>query len=120
MYLYSGIDLLLHPTAWVWAIPYWMRQIITAVVPLNTYLQLQGSVEIIFALILLAWFLPAGLVRSVAFLSALEFLAILGLAFFPFSAANFLITFRDIGLLGASLALFMILSGKQHAGIQPS
>ena len=120
MYLYSGIDLVLHPTAWAWAIPYWLRQTVISVVPLNTYLQLQGAVEIVFALALLAWFLPRGLVRGAALLSALEFLVILALAFFPFSEAIFLITFRDIGLLGASIALFMILREEQYAGIRPS
>jgi hypothetical protein len=50
-------------------------------------------------------------VRLVALLSAFEFAAILMLALFPFSEANFLITFRDIGLLGAAVALF-ILAGE--------
>ena len=80
--------------------------------PLNTYLQIQGTVEIIFALILLAWFLKPKIVRWVAILSSLEFLAILLLALFPWSEANFLVTFRDIGLLGASVALVLVIGRK--------
>lgn len=110
MYLYSGFDLARHPTAWHWALPYWMREIITGAVPLNTYLQMQGMVEIVFALVLLAWFLPRRAVWLVALLSVFEFAAILILAFVPFSEANFLITFRDIGLLGAACALLLLVS----------
>lgn len=109
MYLYSGIDLVRHPTAWYWALPYWLRQYITAGVPLDMYLRIQGAIEILLALILLGWFLPRSLVRVAAVVAALEFAIILILAFLPFSEANFLITFRDIGLLGAALALLIIL-----------
>lgn len=110
MYLYSGIDLIQHPTAWHWALPYWMREIITSSVSLNTYLQAQGMVEIVFAFVLLAWFLPRRAVWMAALLSVLEFAAILALAFVPFSEANFLITFRDIGLLGGAFTLLLLMS----------
>lgn len=113
MYLYSGIDLIRHPTAWVWALPYWLRQAITAAVPLNTYLQFQGTVEIVFAIILLGWFIKPVAVKWVALLSTLEFAVILILAFFPWSEANFSITFRDIGLFGAALTLFALLSKRE-------
>ena len=109
MYLYSGIDLMRHPTAWHWALPYWFRQIIVTGIPLNTYLEIQGAVEVVFALVLLAWFLPRSAARIVVFLSILEFGAILVFAFLPFSEANFLITFRDIGLLGAAIALYILI-----------
>lgn len=115
MYLYSGIDLIQHPTAWHWALPYWVREIIASGMPLNTYLQAQGAVEIVFALILLAWFLPWRAVWIVACASVLEFAAILIFAFVPFSEANFLITFRDIGLLGGAVALLLLLS--RHAEV---
>ena len=111
-YLYSGQDIIRHPTAWIWALPYWLRQMITAAMPLDVYLRIQGSLEIIFALALLAWFLKPRIVYWVAMVSALEFFIILLLAFFPWSEANFSITFRDIGLLGASLALVSILERK--------
>ena len=115
MYLYSGYDLMAHPTAWHWALPYWLRQVITQFMPLDTYLRMQGVVEIIMALVLLAWFLQPVIVKWIAMLSALEFLTILVFAFVPFSEANLLITFRDIGLLGASLALLATLLRKNGA-----
>lgn len=108
MYLYSGIDLIRHPGSWLWAIPLWLREIITSVVNLNLYIQIQGGVEIVFALIFLGWFFRKSLVRVAAFLATLEFAAILVLAFFPWSETNFLTTFRDIGLLGAGVALFFL------------
>jgi len=118
MYLYSGIDLVQHPTAWHWALPYWLKQFIGNFLELNTYLRLQGAVEIIFALVLLAWFLKPVFVTWVAALSTLEFAVILVLAFIPWSEAIFLITFRDIGLFGASLALLAIALQKQNGGFR--
>lgn len=118
MYLYSGIDLIQHPTAWHWALPYWLREIITSGVSLNTYLQAQGMMEVVFALILLAWFLPRRAVWLIALLSVFEFAAILVLAFVPFSEANFLITFRDIGLLGGAFTLLLLVS-KHDTDIPP-
>ena len=109
MYIYSGYDLMIHPTAWHWALPYWLRGVITQFIPLEGYLRIQGALEIGMALVLLAWFLRSAVVKWVALLSVLEFAAILILAFAPFSEANFLITFRDIGLLGASSALLILL-----------
>lgn len=111
-YLYSGIDIMSHPTAWYWALPYWLKQTITALVPLHTYLRIQGSVEIIFALVLLAWFSKPKIISWVAIISATEFSVILLLALVPWSGANFLVTFRDIGLLGASVALAAVMKQK--------
>ena len=109
-YLYSGFDLFRHPTAWYWALPIWVKQLIASLVDINLYLKLQGIAEIILAVLLLSWFLKRVLIKWIALISALELAAILLLAFLPFSQANFLITFRDIGLLGAALSLFVILS----------
>ena len=114
MYLYSGQDIIRHPTAWLWALPYWLKQFIAQFTELGTYLRLQGAVEIIFALIFLSWFLKPRVVKVASLLASIEFLAILVLAFLPWSEANFTITFRDIGLLGASLALFLILKDKSY------
>lgn len=108
MYLYSGVNLFLHPSAWQWALPYWLKQIIAQFININGYLRFQGVVEIIMALCLLAWFLKPAIVKWVAFVSSLEMTIILVLALFPFNQTNFLITFRDIGLLGAALALLTI------------
>ena len=113
MYLYSGFNLFWHPSAWQWALPYWLKQIITQFIAVNSYLKFQGIVEIAMAALFLLWFLKPAIVRWVALLSVLEMVVILILAFFPFSETNFSITFRDIGILGASLALFLLLSKKQ-------
>jgi len=112
MYLYSGQDLIRHPTAWHWALPFWLKELIMSAVSLDAYLKFQGAVEILLALVFLAWFLKPTIVKMASLLASIEFLTILILAFFPWSEANFLITFRDIGLLGASFALFLLLVHK--------
>lgn len=112
-YLYSGQDLIRHPTAWLWAVPFWLREIIMRVAEIETYIKIQGAIEIVFALVLLLWFIKGRWVRYVAFLSFIEFTAILILAFLPWSETNFITTFRDIGLLGAALAL-LIISFKEN------
>lgn len=113
MYLYSGSDLIRHPTAWYWALPLWFKNLITSAVNLNTYLRFQGIIEIVFAIVLLGWFFKRATVKIVAILSALEMALILAFAFIPWSEANFLITFRDLGLLGGALALLAILLKKE-------
>ena len=118
-YLYSGTDLIRHPTAWHWALPYWMKQIIISVVSLNNYLRIQGAVEIILALVLIAWFLKPKIVFWVALISTLEFLVILVLALAPWSEVNFFFTFRDIGLSGGSFALFLLLRENPSLNPQP-
>ena len=114
MYLYSGSDLIRHPTAWYWAMPLWFKNLITSAVNLNTYLRFQGIIEIVFAFVLLGWFFKRATVKIVALLSSLEMALILAFAFLPWSEANFLITFRDIGLLGGALALLAILLKKDR------
>lgn len=109
MYLYSGIDIVAHPTAWYWAIrplPAFFQQGIN-IIGIDSFLSLHGAVEIVLALVLLLWFSPRWLVRLVAVWSALEMAAIL--VFTGIDA----ITFRDIGLLGASLSLARLLLAKQ-------
>jgi hypothetical protein len=101
MFVYSGLDILLHPTAWTWA----LRGLPAILAnPINqfgaeTYLRAQGIAELAMAAALFAWFLPRWLVRIVAFFAALEMAAIL--VFFGVDT----VTYRDIGLLGAALAL---------------
>ena len=104
LYLYSGYDLLVNPSGWTWAVPFWFSKIVTAAMPLQTYLQLQGAIELTFAAVLLLWFIPRRMVAFVSLLSAFEFLFIL------IFAPQFSITFRDIGLLGAALALAILVS----------
>ena len=111
MYLYSGTDIIRHPTAWHWAI----RPVINLVPAsfqatlgsqnfLNRFLAFQGTIELILAFLLLAWFLPKKIAKSAAVIIVLEMAAILLLI--PVDS----ITFRDIGLLGASFALLLILA----------
>jgi uncharacterized membrane protein YphA (DoxX/SURF4 family) len=105
MYFYSGVDIMRHPSAWHWAIrplPQFMQDIIQSI-GIDTFLTIQGAIEVLFGIILILWFLPKVLSTIVALFSAVEMLAIL--IFTGIDA----ITFRDIGLLGASFALFIIL-----------
>ncbi|TSC67326.1 MAG: hypothetical protein G01um101472_447 [Parcubacteria group bacterium Gr01-1014_72] len=109
MYLYSGIDIVRHPDAWSWAIRQ-LPDVIEAIpkaIGVEIFLKGQGIVEIIFAAVFLLWFMPRALVRIVAFLSALEMLAITLLVGVD------AVTFRDIGLIGASLALSLI-AGRRY------
>ena len=105
MYVYSGIDFLVHPTAWLWAIgalPLPIKQMIATTIGTEKYLMLQGIGELVMAVVFLAWFLPKKLVGVVAALATVEMAAIL--LFVGLDA----ITFRDIGLLGAAGALFVM------------
>lgn len=108
MYLYSGIDLLLHPSGWTWALPWWFSKIVSFFITIELYLQIQGVAELIFAAILFAWFLDKRFVKIIAFFSFFEFLFIL--LFSP----QFNIIFRDIGLLGTAIALFITASAPTN------
>ncbi len=103
MYLYSSYDLIMHPGAWTWAVPFWFSRIVSAFMPLTSYLRLQGTAELVFALVLLAWFIPKKIAWIVSALSCLELLFIL------FFLPQFSITFRDLGVLGAAFTLFLLL-----------
>ena len=110
MYVYSSVDIIRHPTSWYWAVRpllKWFPASIQANLGqpeiLNRYLVLQGIIELVLAFVLLAWFLPKFLAHWAAFITILEFAGILLLI--PVDA----ITFRDIGLLGAALALWHLL-----------
>lgn len=112
MYLYSGTDIIRHPSAWYWTI----RQLPDAVeaipnaIGLNRFLTVHGNVELVFAAVFLLWFFPKRAVLWVAVFSALEMTAILALVGVD------AITFRDIGLLGASLALSAIMARRGAGG----
>jgi len=101
MFAYSGIDILLHPTAWTWALrglPAFIQTQIDRIGP-EMYLRGQGIAELAMAAAFLAWFLPRPLVRIAAFFAAVEMAAIL--VFVGVDA----VTFRDIGILGAALGV---------------
>src|SRR3972149_2580320 len=104
MYVYSGFDLVRNPTGWLWAVPFWFSDLVQLLMPLEQFLRIQGGVELALALIFFLWFLPRKIVLVASAISSLE---IAGILFFaPFS--QFLITFRDLGVLGASFALFLV------------
>jgi len=102
-YVYSGYDLFVNPKGWLWAVPQWFSQLLTnAGIPVDTYLQLQGVSELVLAALFFAWFFGKWSLRIAAAVSAIEIAAIL-----TFVGID-LVTFRDIPILGASLALFII------------
>ena len=120
MYVYSGIDIIRHPTSWFWAVrpmlkllPASMRASLGASEVMIKYLIFQGIGELVLAFLILGWFLPRYLVKWAALVSILEFAVILILI--PIDA----ITFRDIGLLGAFIALWLVLRGDFKNTTEP-
>ena len=103
MYLYSGWSLITSPKSWTQFVPFWLKDNLTQIrFPVATFVQVQGVGELLIATVFLLWFLPRGLVKWLALLSTIEMTLIL-----IFGGVD-LVTFRDIGLLGASLAIFLI------------
>lgn len=103
MYIYTGVDFLRAPEHWYGFAPSWFSQFVLTILPsMDVYLRIQGVGELVLGFVFLAWFLPMVAVRIVAFLSMLEMALILLLAGID------LVTFRDIPILGASLAVFLM------------
>lgn len=104
MYLYSGYDLFVNPRHWYGFVPAWFsRAIVPEVFPsIDVYLKLQGAGELLIGLLFLAWFLRRRWVRVAALAAVAEMALIIG-----FVGVD-PITFRDIGLLGAALALLAL------------
>lgn len=115
MYLYSGVDIFLHPSAWTWAVPSWFIGIAAPLMPIEAYLKLQAIGEIVFALAFLTWFIKPRLLKYIALLAAAEMAGILLLGKTGVDS----ITFRDLGLLGGLIALSLLLH-KQSKGSLPS
>lgn len=105
MYLYSSQSIFLNSDQWTWALPDWFNSLVTQFMPIETYLRIQAAGEFVMALVLLAWFIKPSVVKYVAILSIIEMFGIIILT----PTSNFSITFRDLGLLGGSLALFLLL-----------
>ena len=106
LFLYSGLDLVQHPSGWYWAVrplPLVIQNIITGSIGIDRYLRMQGSAELIFAAVFFAWFVPRWMVKTVSLLVAAEMAAILLMVGLSGD------TFRDIGLLGGALALFFMI-----------
>lgn len=104
-YLYSGYDLLVHPTGWYWAVrglPQFIQTIITDSIGLDHFLRTQGVVELMIAFAMIAWFLPKWTLTWASFLIVAQ------MAFILVFIGLSLDTFRDIVILGAGFALFVI------------
>ncbi|MDP3770558.1 MAG: hypothetical protein Q8R40_06515 [bacterium] len=102
MYLYSGYDLIVKPSHWYGFVPQWFSQMVTQTTSVENYLRIQGMGEGLIGVLFLAWFLPRYAVRTACLVTILEMSMIsLFVGIDP-------ITFRDIGLLGAALALFIM------------
>lgn len=94
-YVYSGLDLISHPTAWISFVPSWLSQAL----PITTkfYLQIQGSLELLLA----GGFLFGVMLPTVSFLAALEMFFVL--VFYGTDQ----VSFRDLAILGAALSVFL-------------
>lgn len=111
MYIYSGYDLFANPHHWYGFVPQWFSHLVTQVSSIEAYLRLQGVGEFVIGLLFLAWFSGKFGVRIASVLAALEMAMIL-----LFVGVD-PITFRDIGLLGAALAI-LVISFKEDGAIQ--
>lgn len=102
MYLYSGRDLIAYPAHWEGFVPSWFERLVELFLPMDVYLRVQGAGELAIGFLLLAWFLPRWGVRAASALAVAEMAGILVL-----SGVD-LVTFRDMGLLGGSAALYLL------------
>ncbi len=92
--LYAAIQAFANPTSWVGFIPHWLGAIIDP----QLFLKIHSFFELVLGIALVAGFR----VRWAAMLAALDMLALL-----VFYGVDDL-TFRDMGLLMAALALFVL------------
>ncbi len=110
MFLYSGYSIYSNPGMWesyVTDLPQWVQMLIAYVhLTVPQFLTIQGVAEMIFGAVLILWFLPLWLVRTVSILITLELASILILI----GVTG--VTFRDIGLVGAAIALVLTLYRK--------
>ena len=108
-YIFSGIDLVKNPSAWHWAVnqaltglPDFFSTFVNETIGTNTFLKAQGVGELVLAAFLLTWFLPKKILQFIAIFITVEMFFILALTGIDYY------TFRDLGLLGAGLALTAI------------
>ena len=99
--LYAGFFLLTDPARYYKYVPSWLSHVANAVASVDAYLRLQGIGEIMIALCLLGWFFPRWCVRVASTLLTVEMTLIL-----VFTGVD-AVTFRNIGLVGAALALLI-------------
>jgi hypothetical protein len=111
MYLYSGYDIFTNPRDWygaLGALPQFLQEMLVRPLGMDNFLKVQGLGEIALGVLFLGWFFPRWTLKLAAAISVLEMAAILVMIGIDS------ITFRDIGLLGASLAL-LIIAYKKNA-----
>ena len=101
--LYSGFFLLTDPIRYYKYVPGWLSHVANGVVSLDAYLRVQGIGEMMIAIGLLGWFFPRWCVRLAAMLFTVQMTVIL-----IFAGVD-AVTFRNIGLVGAALALLISL-----------
>lgn len=111
MFAYSGASLIRQPLDWHGFLPPWFGDLVSRVLPLPTYLAVQGAGELVLAAVFLLPFVPLVAVRIAAVAAALEFVGIL-----LFTGLD-LVTFRDIGLLGAAAALAVLVSRTERSPV---
>ena len=99
--LYSGFFLLTDPVRYYKYVPGWLSHVTNAVTSLDAYLRLQGIGEMMIAICLLGWFFPRWCVRVAAMLFTVQMTVIL-----IFAGVD-AVTFRNVGLVGAALALLI-------------
>lgn len=106
VFLYSGSDMFVYPEKWISFIPLWFSRLVPF--PIFVYLKIQGGLEFILGILFLLWFLDKRIVRIAAIIAIVELSSIL------LAVGLDAITFRDIGLLGAAVSLFILsFSGKR-------
>ena len=113
MYLYSGYDLMVKPMHWYGFVPRWFSQAVGPLISVEGYLRLQGLGELVIGLLFIAWFLGRSWVRFASVLAVAEMAMIL--LFVGIDP----ITFRDIGLLGAAVALLVMTFKNSVAAPKP-
>lgn len=111
-FLYSGYNIFRYPENWAGFIertPAWVQGFIDSYFGVDLFLQIQGVAEMAFAVVLLLWFIPKKYTKFVVTLIAIELALILWLL----GIDN--VSFRDVGLLGAALALLSSLSKRSYS-----
>ena len=93
-FIYAGVYSFLDPTSWIGFIPLWIANIIDA----EILISIHAVIQLVLGLALLTGFL----LPLISFISFFDILAIL--LFYGIDA----ITFRDSGLLMATLGLFLL------------
>ncbi len=96
VFLYASTQMFANPSDWIGFVPSWVG----AILPIETFLWIHAIFELLLGLMLLV-----GLWLHIgSFLAFIDFLSIL--IFYGIDV----VTFRDFGLLMASLALFLLVA----------